>query len=197
MSESTDTELAFKVQKVNDEEALGELISRHSGIYVDMIRKFGGKSLTENQVADLMGEKDFNIYKAAIEYNPDKSKFSTFLAIKTKYLCLTSKTVNKKTNHFVDFDEESFRLASNSVPPDEASADNEIIAKLYSIIDRHPDKLVRQIFEERYFSGKNNKLKSWKEISKSVGLSIQGVINIHNRTLPEFQKQLQHAEITF
>ena len=92
----TDTDLTVLVRENNDELALQELISRHSGIYVDMLKKFGYSSLSVNQICDIMQDKDYVIYKAALEYNPQKAKFSTHLANKTKYMCLTQKTKNKK-----------------------------------------------------------------------------------------------------
>ena len=95
----TDTDLTILVQRNNDEIALQELISRHSGIYVDMLKKFGYKSLSYNQINDIMQEKDYVIYRAALEYNPEKAKFSTHLANKTKYMCLTQKTKNKKNTN--------------------------------------------------------------------------------------------------
>jgi RNA polymerase sigma factor (sigma-70 family) len=193
----TDTDLAFMIQESHDTRALCELISRHSGIYVDMIRKFGGKSLTQTQMYDLMGEKDYNIYNAALEYNPEKSKFSTFLALRTKYLCLTNKTKNKKNTNIVNFNDQEFYLEDLSDSPHEESSKRELFQKLSKLIDSHPDERVRQIFEERYFSGKNGKLRSWKQISKNVNLSIQGCINVHNRTLPELNKIIENEQITF
>ena len=88
----TDLALTELIKENNDEEALDELISRHSGIYVDMLKKFGFKCLTHNQVQDIMQDKDYVIYKAALEYDAEKAKFSTHLANKAKYMCLTQKT---------------------------------------------------------------------------------------------------------
>ena len=64
----TDTDLTTLVKKDNDELALQELISRHSGIYVDMLKKFGYNSLSFNQISDIMEDKDYVIYRAALEY---------------------------------------------------------------------------------------------------------------------------------
>ena len=64
------------VKEENNEDALDELISRHSGIYVDMLKKFGFKSLTQNQVQDIMADKDYVIYRAALEYDPSRAKLS-------------------------------------------------------------------------------------------------------------------------
>jgi hypothetical protein len=82
------------IKDENDESALHELISRHSGIYVDMLKKFGMSCLTQNQISDIMKDKDYVIYKAALEYDESKAKFSTHLANKAKYMCLTQKTKN-------------------------------------------------------------------------------------------------------
>ena len=80
-------------------------LSRHSGIYVDMLKKFGYNSLSFSQISDIMEDKDYVIYKAALEYNPDKAKFSTHLANKTKYMCLTQKTKIRKTQGWLVFEE--------------------------------------------------------------------------------------------
>ena len=93
----TDSDLTEKVRMHNDGDALNELISRHSGIYVDMLKRFGYRTLTQNQISDIMEDKDYVIYKAALEYDPEKAKFSTHLANKTKYLCLTQRTKIKRT----------------------------------------------------------------------------------------------------
>ena len=58
----TDTDLAVLIREKNDELALEELISRHSGIYVDMLKKFGYNGLSFNQISDIMEDKDYVIY---------------------------------------------------------------------------------------------------------------------------------------
>ena len=108
IAELTDSDLTEKIKESNDGDALSELISRHSGIYVDMLKKFGYRSLTENQISDIMGDKDYVIYKAALEYDPEKAKFSTHLANKAKYLCLTQRTKNKKNNLISNYDDLEF-----------------------------------------------------------------------------------------
>ena len=83
----TDSALTEMIRSENNEKALNELISRHSGIYVDMIKRFGSNCLTQNQIQDIMKDKDYTIYRAALEYDENKAKFSTHLANKTKYMC--------------------------------------------------------------------------------------------------------------
>ena len=78
IDQATDTLLVNKVKDDNDEKALEELIVRHSGIYVHMIKRFGGKSLNNIQINDMLDDKNYQIYKAALEFDDTKSKFSTY-----------------------------------------------------------------------------------------------------------------------
>jgi len=98
MNTFSDTQLTEKVKEFGDEVALIELISRHSGIYVNMVRKFGSKSLSYTQMGQILDEKDYNIYEAALDYDESRAKFSTHIANKAKYICLTEKTKNKKNS---------------------------------------------------------------------------------------------------
>ena len=132
----TDSSLTSLIKEENSEEALNELISRHSGIYVDMLKKFGGHCLTQNQVMDIMGDKDYVIYKAALEYDETKAKFSTHLANKTKWMCLTQKTKNKNSKIVGDFNEIEFCQKDNSSPPDESCKENDSFTRILNLIER-------------------------------------------------------------
>lgn len=193
----TDDELANLVKESQNEEALSELINRHSGIFIDMVKKFGSKSLNETQLDDCLLEKDYMIYKTALEFDHEKSKFSTFLANKTKYMCLTQKSQNKRNKEITCFDEIEFCEQSNDFDPSESYLNNEDYSRMINLILKHKDEKVKTIFEERYFGGKKLKLKPWKQIAKKLNLSIQGCINIHNRTIKEFQKKIKDEFIKF
>ena len=197
IDQATDTLLVNKVKDDNDEKALEELIVRHSGIYVHMIKRFGGKSLNNLQINDMLDDKNYQIYKAALEFDDTKTKFSTYLAIKTKYLCLTHKTNNKKNSNIFNFDDFEFSLEDKGYNPSETLSRNEFLSKIFSLIENHQDLRVKTIFKERYFSNTNGKLKAWKDIAQKVDLSIQGCINIHNKTVKEFQEKITDEQFTF
>ncbi len=194
MTEILDSQLVDKVKQENDPMALDELIQRHSGIYVDMIMKYGGSSLTDTQFDDLMLEKNYNIYNAALNYDPTKSKFSTFLALRTRYLCLTNKTNNKKSANIVDFDSLGYCLPSESDSPDCAMEKSELLEKINKALDSFTDKRIKEIFMERYFSTTNGKLKAWKEVAEKMNLSIQGCIGIHDKNLSKILKKIEENE---
>jgi len=191
----SDTDLTKLVKETNNNEALIELINRHSGIYIDMVKRFGFKSLSLSQVGDIIDEKDYNIYKAAIDYDENRAKFSTHLATKTKYICLTEKTKNKNKKPQVTYEEVDFFLESKDNSPEEYCMLSDYFSKVMNIILNKENEKTKNIFLQRYFGGSLNKLKPWSKVSKEVGLSSQGCINIHNRTIKKIQKKLENERI--
>ena len=123
----TDSKLAQKVKDDSDNEALRELINRHSGIYVQMIDRFGSKNLTPFQKQDLMDQKDFEIYRAAQDYDEEKAKFCTFLANRARFLCLSKRRETAKENsRLINFvDQEPFLTSPSEFRPDETMIDSE------------------------------------------------------------------------
>tara|TARA_Y100000004_G_scaffold180163_1_gene224491 strand:+ start:240 stop:836 length:597 start_codon:yes stop_codon:yes gene_type:complete len=193
----TDSALTDLIKAKNDEGALEELISRHSGIYVDMLKRFGMNCLTQNQVSDIMKDKDYVIYKAALEYDESKAKFSTHLANKTKYMCLTQKTKNKNNRITANFDDIKFAEKDKSYTPDESCKINDSFTRILNLIEKHKDKRLRIIFHERYFCGKRGKLKPWKDVARTLNLSAQGCINIHNKAIREISLKIDNEKIKF
>ena len=190
-SSISDPILTELVKEEDNEDALTCLIDRHSGIYADMVKRYGYKTLSTNEVSDIMGEKDYVIYKAALEYDESKAKFSTHVGNKAKYLCLSKKTLNKKTQKTLPFDSIDYSETSDELHPSERCEISESFENILNMINNHEDDRVKIIFKERYFGGERGKLKTWKEIGKTIGLTAQGCINIHEKTLKQFQKQIK------
>jgi DNA-directed RNA polymerase specialized sigma subunit len=193
----TDSDLTALIREDNNENALNELISRHSGIYVDMLKKFGSNCLTKTQVHDILGDKDYVIYKAALEYDESRAKFSTHLANKTKYMCLTQKTKNKNNRISSNFDEIEFCQKDKSHTPDESCNLSDSFSRIINIIEKHKDARLKIIFNERYFCGKRGKLKPWKDIANILNLSAQGCINIHDKAILEISQKIDNEKIKF
>jgi hypothetical protein len=193
----TDCDLTNLIKQDNDERALDELISRHSGIYVDMLKKFGFKCLTHNQVQDIMEDKDYVIYKAALEYDSSKAKFSTHLANKAKYMCLTQKTKNKNSRITANFDEVQFCQKDKASTPDQSCNVADSFNRILNLIEKHKDKRLKIIFHERYFCGNRGKLKPWKQVAQKINLSAQGCINIHDKAIKELSYKIENEKIKF
>jgi len=190
-NESTDPELTTLIKEEDHEEALNLLICRHSGIYIDMVRRYASKSLPMNDIADIINDKDYIIYKAALDYDDNKAKFSTHVGNKAKYLCLSRKTARKKNKTTLSFDSIDYSEESKDLHPDQSCEIRESFSAIIDLINNHRDERVKIIFKERYFGGERGKLNTWKNIGDKIGISAQGCINIHDKTLQEFQKQIK------
>ena len=115
--ESTDLELIESIKNSKDEKSLTTLIERHSGIYIDMVRRFGIKSLSFDDFNDIIDEKEYNIYKAALDYDENKSKFSTYLATKVKLICLSKRSKANKNKEKINYEEVDFLFCDKDNNP--------------------------------------------------------------------------------
>lgn len=186
-----DLQLISNVKNTNDEESLKELIDRHSGIYVDMVNKYIPKSIEGVCKEDILDDKNFCIYDAAIKFDESKNtKFSTYVGNLARWKCLNiyNKKIKFPQNNIDDIslvkDHRSYNLSKNS----EISMieDEENLDRIFNLIKNSEDPRVEKIFKMRYKNGK--KLTPWKKIAKKLGLSIQGCINIHNKHLQEIKR---------
>jgi len=185
----TDQELIENVKNNNDNDSLVEIINRHSGVYHGMVDRFlsGHKNIEDRD--NILQEKEFTIYSSVLKYDPSRgAKFTTYLANEAKWKCLNVLTRNKKFQKCSLDDmikqpqyEGGFKVHEN----------HEIFSLFQKFLDKEKDKRVKKIIDMRY-NGVSNKLTPWRKIAKYLGMSIQGVINIHNRYLSKFQKESEN-----
>lgn len=169
---------------------LQQLIDRHSGIYMDIVNNYIPSDCNFLRKSDILEEKDYRIYLAALKYRDDKgAKFSTYLGNETKWMCLNLFNKNKNRQsisldrtHYSQNEESAYEVESFDV---------EFFDKIIELAKKHPDQRVYKIFKNRYIDGNLNKVMSWNEISKNLEMSIQGCINIHNSALEYFKNKLR------
>lgn len=175
-------------------ECLSELVARHSGIFLSMVNNYTPppSSLQKSHKDDLINDKCYYIYQAALKYDENKNtKFSTYLGNETRWMCLNLYNRDKKRKITdIDLNEPSFR----EIPEDKDTASEQskkdFIEKVFSIIEKDPDSRICKIFKMRYQEGFSNKVTPWKKIGEELKLSIQGCINIHDRTINKIKKEL-------
>jgi DNA-directed RNA polymerase specialized sigma subunit len=188
----TDLELIDIIKDGGSESsnAIREIISRHSGIFIDIINHYVPSNSPFCNKDDLIGDKHFYIYKAAMKYDPSRgTKFSTHLGNETKWLCLNTYNKNK-TKLEIPSSDLQFDVDPSEGPRAYVSR-NESYRKILEIIHDHPDDRVKTIFNMRYIEGEQNKVMPWKKISKELNMSIQGCINIHNSAVKKIKTKLQ------
>ena len=187
---SPDQELIDNIKNHEDvTNSLGELVNRHSGIYFDIVSRYVPATSIYCDRQELFDDKDFNIYNAALKYNPDKgAKFSTFLGNETKFVCLNAynkakkKPLITKAPEDLDFIEKS----------DESTIiDTVLLQEIKTLIKNNADPRVAKIFDMRYNDGIGNKTLPWNQIAPHVGLSIQGCINVHDMEINNLKRKLK------
>ena len=189
-----DLQLVDNIKKdTKTEDCLQDLIGRHTGIYLDIVNKYTLNGNTTNRL-DLIDEKDYNIYQAALKYEGDRgTKFPTFLGNETKWICLNKFNKRKKDPQLsIDDVKESDILH----PKKEKikKEDLEVFSEAIKLSKAHKDKRVEKIFEMRYITGEKNKVMPWKKISEELDMSIQGCINIHNSAVEKFRIELKDKD---
>jgi len=175
------------------EDSLQELIDRHTGIYLDIVNRYTQDGNTTNKL-DLIDEKDYNIYQAALKYKKDKgTKFPTFLGNETKWICLNKYNKKKKDPQINIDDIKEGEMLVTKIDKIKKE-DFEIFSEAIKFSKKHKDKRVEKIFEMRYITGEKNKVMPWKKISEELDMSIQGCINIHNSAIEKFKIELKDKD---
>ena len=194
INELQDNELVKNIK--NDkkaEDSLQELIGRHTGIYLDIVNKYTKNGNSTNKL-DLIDEKDYNIYQAALKYKDDKgTKFPTFLGNETKWICLNKHNKKKKEPQLSIEDIKESDILENKHSK-VSSEELEIFSEAIKFSKNHQDERVEKIFEMRYITGEKNKVMPWKKISEELNMSIQGCINIHNSAIEKFKIELKDKD---
>ena len=182
---------------VYPEEALKELVERHSGSFLDIVNSYVPYNSPTCHRQDIIDEIEYYINNAGLKYDQTRgAKFSTFLGNEAKWLCLNQHHKNKKYLLEPSPESEFFFEKKMSTEADEQKPylDEALLSKIFEIIDAHPDERVRRIFKLRYVDPEFNKLTPWQKIGKELKMSIQGCINIHNSAITVIRKGLKHNE---
>jgi len=155
--ELSDLKLIENVQSdVDVQNSLTQLIGRHSGIYLDMVNVYASRNSPFIDYEDLIKDKDFKIYQAAKNYNPERgAKFSTYLGNETKWMCLNLYNRNKRRPAFQsEFLENLSSVEEMEIDSISESIKSDLFDKVLSIIKDHPDKRVEKIFKIKLCHGK-------------------------------------------
>ncbi len=192
-----DIDLIKKIQKNDGEcdDELNELVGRHSGIYIDVVNRYTIATPKDlhSLKDDLIGDRFLHIYKAALRFDESKkTKFSTFLGNEARWICLNQFNRSKSRRESTPLDSLMNTLTSGDEK--KALTDKDILDKIFKLTKQSKDKRVHKIFQSRYRNSTKNKLTPWSIVSESINLSIQGTINLHNRTINSI-KQILHKEI--
>jgi len=195
----------IKAESSNSEAALKELVSRHSGLYFQMVHRYipndawndGSISIDREHV---MGSCLFVMYEAAKKYDSTKGmKFSSFFGSWTRWFLLNqinkSKNPQLKGSLFLDT-----MLESVSNEGLGEFMDSETLQMVFNKIEQLGDKRTYKIFKMRYIDPKGNKLTPWDQINEYIPnsrnpdkhVSVQRCIDLHNKMIPKIKTKLEN-----
>ena len=178
----SDRYLIQDIKLNKDNESLLELHNRYCRMYYNTCHKFtnffAASHINKNE---MLSHSFYMIYDAAYTFNPDKKiKFITWLGSKTKYFFLNHANSENKFNNFFEFKDDDKELDKSSLSSESKINFNHV--EIINMLERHPDKRIKEIFKHRYCYS-NKKPPTWKEISYLFNLSSQTIINLHNKGL--------------
>jgi RNA polymerase sigma factor (sigma-70 family) len=183
-----DITLVKNIKEKNDENALKELINRHSALCNSLYKKYSSPMIASGvHLQDVINQKDYMVYKSAMTFNPDKkSKFSTWLYNQIRYQCLNC--MNEDGQYLtLDSDKLNYLIEKNSEPKKE---DKDIYEYVLNIINSCADERIISIFKMRYINDSNRKT-PWNKIAKELNISTQTAINIHNKTIKLLKNKIE------
>jgi len=157
-----------------------------------MINNYVPRNTIFTNREELICDKEYNIYQAALKYDASKgAKFSTYLGNETKWMCLN--IYNKNKRHPEIATEELYLDLHQDFSENkhEDNINRELFKKIMELLKDYPDGRISQIFNMRYVEGSENKVMPWKSVSETLDMSIQGCINIHNSTIEKLKIKLK------
>jgi hypothetical protein len=86
ISEANDADLARRVKEQSDNSAMTEIINRHTGVYLSVVKNFSLPTIEKN---DLLDQKNTNIYNYVMSYDETRgTKLSTFIYKMARWECM-------------------------------------------------------------------------------------------------------------
>ena len=186
---------SIKKNKTSCDTELKKLVSKHSGIYLEMVNKYtsGSPDNLYSMKDDLISDKEYYIYKAALRFDESRNvKFSTFLGNEARWICLNKFNRSPSRRECAPLD--SLINTFSADDTEKSLTDKDVLDKIFKFTEQSKDKRVHKIFKIRYQNSTKNKLTPWSTVSESINLSIQGTINLHNKTI-KLIKELLEKEI--
>jgi len=184
-----DIELCKEVRENNSNDALQELIKRHSPLCFSLYQKYrpyicGSGAFFD----DVCRDKDTVIWQAACSYN-GTTQFNTWLGNNIRYQCLS--IIKKEGQHTIA--KENFTDFYPVTDPEVEKRERvESVQYILNVLNGINDPRVRDVFELRYLSGRDL---SWLAIGEEIGVSIQTAINLHEKGKKFLEDKIKCGEL--
>ena len=190
VEELDDNYLVNLVREEKNDEALIQLMQRHSGIFHKTVTDYLPPSLNYGEREDVYEEKPSYFFDAILSFDESRNaKFVTWLANRTRYSMLTKRSKEKAKPIFCEFDESLGGVTG--LTPDtyyEKRTDSEKVLQL--VFDKYGEDMY-DLFKDKYFGGPNRTGKTFNEIADGLGVSPQAIQAKHRTVLKFLKRKLK------
>ena len=160
-----DLHLINRIKETGDSEAFAQLANCHSGIYLSMVDKCLSDKF-HTQKNDLKADKDYNLYKAVMDYDPSKGmKFPVYLGQTVRWKCLTLsyRGQDKDTVELEPI------LSTIKEPEYSAPLDKERVEKIFEYAENFPNKTARDVVFTRF--NQRSRPLSWEKVAEKLRIT--------------------------
>lgn len=157
----SDIELVQNIKNnIDTEESIKGLINYHAPLINKIAYKYVSPLFNSgSSIEEILKEKEYIIYKAALSFKERGVKFSSYLGSFTRWYCLNRINRSEDWKHIT---ESPLDHIAAKHPIDETTMEY-----VKNLLDNFEDKKVKKIFELRYFS--DSRLMSWNKVGKIMG----------------------------
>jgi len=175
-----DQELARMVKENHSNEAMTEILDRHTGVYFSVINGFNLPPMIKN---DLIDQKNTNIYSYTLGYKDDRNMaLPSYIWQSARYECLKALGKDK-----VKFNEE---LDENAFSESFTYNDEESVKQTSLTIARQVGgHEFARIVEARHFGDETAKL-SWHHVGPKLGKSYEWARKLYYLHIDEFSDKI-------
>lgn len=179
---NNDNELAIiRVAQEGNEAAWGELVKRYNRLIWSATSKY---SFSYHEREDIAQEVFLKLVKNIKYYNPDKSRFSTFVVIVTKGICIDKlRKINRNPEVLSPHEEEKIDIPDTNISN---PIDSIFIHELIDLINKKLKPEERLAIKLFYFKGC-----SYSSISSIMNRNVHWVKNTLDRTRKYLSQEFQ------
>lgn len=179
----SDLELIQEIKSKNSSTAMSTLATRHSGVYCNTANQYRTNPYVSH--SDIIGNKDYVIWKAALKYEKELGSFANLVANMARWECYAMITDSKKhkVSQKVDIDE-ALGLKDNNAKGEY----NHIVSYVEELLPA--DEKTKKIILDRFING-GSKPTPWREVARKNGMSHWGCILRAQTAIKEIQEKLR------
>ena len=170
------------------------LIALHSNLFYKICGKYT-YALSKNAIpsSDVYDNKNFVFLDSILTFDQTRgTKFSTWLANKSRFFCLNLLYSRRKIVNFPNDEIKKIIEGSASTDNCKIKIKDEFDYAMF-LLGSLKDKRIKNVFELRDLKGE--KKANWKSIAEKMNVSVQTAINLHSRGALIVSRKMKNKEI--